>query len=190
MAGDDKDDIYEEGGVVVSDFLRRLSTATIPPAFVAQMVAVSPAALTATWKGVLRTAFEAPKRFSFTADLDIMRGQLAALAALTAHNGLLRLVAAELMGDVVTMNKQSAAKGVGSLGRSWEGTALLAPLLSVSGWLDPKPALAALRGSTLQGPLPDALRDVRGYPARPYAPSFRTHGVTLSLFAPFMHTPN
>jgi hypothetical protein len=165
LVNDKTDDLFYEGGRVRGDFLKRLGSGHISAALLSHMLAASPSSSTTAWKEILRAAFSTFKAFSFTADLAELHGQLAALAALTSEPVALRLVASMLLEEVVAMNADAAAHGLRSLGRDWEGKSLLGPLLSISGWLDPKRALAAARGSPIDGLLPRALKDVRGYPA-------------------------
>jgi hypothetical protein len=126
---------------------------------------MAPKGATALWKDILSTAFASLGSFSFTSSLDELQLQLGMLSALTAEPKLLRLLAAILMAEVVELNTIVAAKGMAGLGRGWEKQALLGPLLSGSGWIDPlKVEKAAHRGGQLDGLLPQALADVRGYP--------------------------
>ena len=164
LAKDDKDDLYFEGGQVRTDFLKHLASGRIPAAFLSHMVRVSSTAQTALWKELVTAAFAALKSFSFVNSLEELQGQLAALSVITADPTLLRLVAAMLMAEVVEVNKAAASS---QLQRGWESKLLFYHLLNGSGWADPQQAeMAAVRGSNLPGMLPEALKDVRGYPGK------------------------
>lgn len=123
------------------------------------------------------------RKFEFTSaeSAASLNQLLAPLAAMTNHPPLLRIVAMVLLREVVEINAPTAGKGgaAGSDGglntQAWERNALMAPLLSITTYLDPARARKACQGAAVDGPLPAALMEVVGYPRNRYVCMHSVH---------------
>ena len=107
-------------------------------------------------------AFNDMRKFEFTSaeSAASLNQLLAPLAAMTNHPPLLRIVAMVLLREVVEINAPTSGKGgaAGSNGslnaQAWERNALIAPLLSITTYLDPARARKACHCLLYTSPSP------------------------------------
>lgn len=170
LSRDDQDDLFFAGGQVRSAFLKSLASGAVPAAALPALLRRNGPGATALWRDLLRAAFAAFDSHDFRKPQAELQAHLAAVAALTADPILLRLLAGMLLEEVVKLNKARAAaaprRDRSKWCRDWASASVLAPLLRVSSYPDPKAVLRAAfdERSALPGSLPAALKDVRGYP--------------------------
>jgi hypothetical protein len=164
LAADAKDDLYYDGGQERRTFLALLAAGRVPLALLTRTVELCGPAQTGTWREIIRSAFDALKSFSFDADRSAFDLNLAAIAALTSPPALVRLFAAMLVDEAFSAAREWAARGEVD-GPAWERRCVLAPLLKVSTWVSCTDVMRAVRqGDQVPGLMPEALRQVRGYP--------------------------
>ena len=148
--------------------LQHLAAGSVSTGLLGAAIRAGGAGAREMWQDIVKLAFAAFKDVDFGSGDEALQRQLGALAGLTAEPAVLKVIAQMLLHEVVDLNKQKAqAVATGAnFGRGWEQASLLGPLLSATAYADPlQVEVAAHRGLPVDGSLPKALLEARGYPA-------------------------